>query len=68
MARFLFAIGAFCILPYTIFILGEDIQALRQSDTEEVCGIAKRFCTWHHPRLLMALTVFGASLYALRGK
>eukprot|EP00543_Licmophora_paradoxa_P002757 CAMPEP_0202444958 /NCGR_PEP_ID=MMETSP1360-20130828/3864_1 /ASSEMBLY_ACC=CAM_ASM_000848 /TAXON_ID=515479 /ORGANISM="Licmophora paradoxa, Strain CCMP2313" /LENGTH=153 /DNA_ID=CAMNT_0049061067 /DNA_START=82 /DNA_END=543 /DNA_ORIENTATION=- len=50
---------------YTKFVLGEDIEALRQCDASGVGETAQSFCNWHHPRLIMAATGFGLALVAL---
>eukprot|EP00443_Scrippsiella_acuminata_P127589 CAMPEP_0115635722 /NCGR_PEP_ID=MMETSP0272-20121206/33278_1 /TAXON_ID=71861 /ORGANISM="Scrippsiella trochoidea, Strain CCMP3099" /LENGTH=171 /DNA_ID=CAMNT_0003072661 /DNA_START=47 /DNA_END=563 /DNA_ORIENTATION=- len=55
----------FGIIPYTAFILGEDIAALRRADSDEVCSTARRFSLLHQPRMVVALLAFGASLVAL---
>ncbi|CAB9520068.1 expressed unknown protein [Seminavis robusta] len=51
--------------PYTAIILGEDIEALRQSDLKEVGETARSFCNLHHPRLIAAAAGFGLALVAL---
>ena len=54
-----------CIGPYTAIVLGEDIDALRESDDVKVGEITKRFCNLHHLRLVAAALGFGLSLLAL---
>lgn len=54
-----------CIGPYTGIVLGEDIEALRKSNCEEVEETTRRFCRMHHLRLLAAGVGFGLSLVAL---
>mmetsp|Transcript_34506 Transcript_34506/g.83516 ORF Transcript_34506/g.83516 Transcript_34506/m.83516 type:complete len:154 (-) Transcript_34506:1946-2407(-) len=54
-----------CIGPYTGIILGEDIEALRKSNDEEVGETARRFCKLHHVRLVAAAAGFGMALVAL---
>lgn len=62
----LFAIG-----PYTAFIMNEDISALMGktdkdlSSDEVVYNFARSFCTAHQPRLVVAATVYVASLALL---
>jgi hypothetical protein len=51
--------------PYTAVVLGEDIEKLRSSSAEEVDTTARRFCTLHHARLIMAATGFGMSLFGM---
>mmetsp|Transcript_26699 Transcript_26699/g.56775 ORF Transcript_26699/g.56775 Transcript_26699/m.56775 type:complete len:154 (-) Transcript_26699:89-550(-) len=54
-----------CIGPYTGIILGEDIEALRNSNALEVEKCTRRFCKLHHLRLVAAAAGFGLSLFAL---
>ena len=61
-----YAALAICgIVPYTVFVLGEDIEALRRSDANEVAKTTERFCARHHARLGMAAVGFGLSLFGL---
>ena len=59
--------GTFVLLiaPYTAFVLGEDIEALRKSDAQQVAQTARRFCNLHHARFVLALTGLGLSLIGL---
>lgn len=58
--------GLICLIgPYTGFVLGEDIEALRKSDPVDVAETARRFCNLHHVRLVAAATGFGFALTAL---
>ena len=63
-----FAISAglmFSLLPYTAIVLGEDIDALRQSNPTKVEEKTIRFGNLHHVRTLAAALAFGLSLVAL---
>lgn len=51
--------------PYTGIVLGEDIEALRQSTPSEVGKTARSFCNLHHPRLVIAAISFGLTLVSL---
>ena len=58
----------FGIAPYTAFVLGEDIEALRnasKTSSDEVAAKVKSFCTLHHARTVMAAWAFGLSLLSL---
>jgi hypothetical protein len=55
----------FLVGPYTRLVLGEDIEKLRSSTSEEVQEATKRFCMLHHMRTLMAAAGFGLSLVTL---
>ena len=64
--RFLYTAGFIGFLaPFTVFILGEDIEKLRRCNGEEVESTARRFCFLHHFRLLSAGIGFGLALTAL---
>eukprot|EP00469_Lotharella_globosa_P009771 CAMPEP_0167786498 /NCGR_PEP_ID=MMETSP0111_2-20121227/8832_1 /TAXON_ID=91324 /ORGANISM="Lotharella globosa, Strain CCCM811" /LENGTH=168 /DNA_ID=CAMNT_0007677899 /DNA_START=27 /DNA_END=533 /DNA_ORIENTATION=+ len=55
----------FCLAPYTMFVLGEDIDDLMRSDEKEVSVKTRRFCWMHHPRLILAALSFSLSLFTL---
>jgi uncharacterized membrane protein len=55
----------FLVGPYTAIVLGEDIEKLRASTTEEVAETTKRFCNLHHVRTVLAAIGFGLSLVTL---
>jgi hypothetical protein len=55
----------FLVAPYTAFILGEDIERLRNSSGEEVKETTVRFCRLHHVRLGLAGIGFCMSLLGL---
>lgn len=57
--------AVFAIAPYTVLVLGEDIQALRKAESQEVCRTARHFSLLHHPRTVMALLAYGGSLALL---
>jgi hypothetical protein len=61
-----YAALAICgIVPYTVLVLGEDIEALRRSNEKKVAQTTQRFCSRHHARLGMAVIGFGMSLFGL---
>ena len=50
---------------YTVLVLGEDIQALREANTDDLLETASRFCRLHHARFFIGLTGFILSISAL---
>lgn len=51
--------------PYTKLVLGEDIEKLRKSSSDEVATTARRFCNLHHIRLVLAVTGYSVSLMGM---
>lgn len=52
-------------IPYTMFVLGEDIGTLLKANPQDVDKTTRRFCNLHHLRLVSASTGFVLSLLAL---
>lgn len=58
----------FSIGPYTQFVLGEDIEGLRNADGKNVGDMTRRFCTLHHVRTVAACIVFASGLCTLSNR
>ena len=52
--------------PYTVVLLGEDIEALRAADDKDTVQVATRFCHLHHVRTALAGAAFGMAISAAR--
>lgn len=49
-------------VPYTIFVLGSDIDCLLTGKSQDVDKTTRRFCNLHHARLVSAAA--GFALYS----
>ena len=56
------AIVAILIILWTVFVMGEDIDALRSGNDEHTIELASDFCAKHHYRCLASASAFLAVL------
>jgi hypothetical protein len=56
------------IIAWTVFVMGEDIDSLRNGTATETLHTARNFCRKHHVRLIASAVCFGGLLctYSLK--